>query len=559
MTSMTLGKRRRRQGFPVLQIISIIAILLSVSLFVYYLVRFSQQEERLASDVSVAGVPVGGLSAREAMSQLVTAYQQPVVLYYAESPILLDPSQIGFRVNAESMLASASAAGDLSGSFWGRFINFMLGRSDVERVNVPLSAEYQQTLLEQMLNDISRRYDRLSGEASYDLTTLTLRPGAAGFSLDKEAALRLIDEALRRPINRVVNLPFVESGINIGNIGTLKTMIEDYLDSKGFIFDGQTTIASVYILDLRTGEEVNINGDVAFSAASTIKVPILVDYYRHLWVSPTQDEAWLMANSLLCSNNSSSNLLMQITGERINTLNNTNTGDADTNLFTGLADVNRTIQYAGAVNTFITAPLFLGVQGQTLGSIPAPQTSPNPNLRTNADPYNQITAEDIGTIFNMIYDCANYGSGLMTAYPDGEFTQLECKQMIELMSVNNLSRLLQGGLPDDVRISHKNGWVNDMSGDAGIVFPPNGRDYIIAVYLWEQTDFQDYTRLWPLIEDVSRAAWNYFSPDTPLISPRPDLPPTAQDCIGNYLPPSPADVNLEDMDAWKQNANTQTP
>lgn len=559
MTSMTLGKRRRRQGFPVLQIISIIAILLSVSLFVYYLVRFSQQEERLASDVSVAGVPVGGLSAREAMSQLVTAYQQPVVLYYAESPILLDPSQIGFRVNAESMLASASAAGDLSGSFWGRFINFMLGRSDVERVNVPLSAEYQQTLLEQMLNDVSRRYDRLSGEASYDLTTLTLRPGAAGFSLDKEAALRLIDEALRRPINRVVNLPFVESGINIGNIGTLKTMIEDYLDSKGFIFDGQTTIASVYILDLRTGEEVNINGDVAFSAASTIKVPILVDYYRHLWVSPTQDEAWLMANSLLCSNNSSSNLLMQITGERINTLNNTNTGDADTNLFTGLADVNRTIQYAGAVNTFITAPLYLGVQGQTLGSIPAPQTSPNSNLRTNADPYNQITAEDVGTIFNMIYDCANYGSGLMTAYPDGEFTQLECKQMIELMSVNNLSRLLQGGLPDDVRISHKNGWVNDMSGDAGIVFPPNGRDYIIAVYLWEQTDFQDYTRLWPLIEDVSRAAWNYFSPDTPLISPRPDLPPTAQDCIGNYLPPSPADVNLEDMDAWKQNANTQTP
>lgn len=559
MTSMTLGKRRRRQGFPVLQIISIIAILLSVSLFVYYLVRFSQQEERLASDVSVAGVPVGGLSAREAMSQLVTAYQQPVVLYYAESPILLDPSQIGFRVNAESMLASASAAGDLSGSFWGRFINFMLGRSDVERVNVPLSAEYQQTLLEQMLNDVSRRYDRLSGEASYDLTTLTLRPGAAGFSLDKEAALRLIDEALRRPINRVVNLPFVESGINIGNIGTLKTMIEDYLDSKGFIFDGQTTIASVYILDLRTGEEVNINGDVAFSAASTIKVPILVDYYRHLWVSPTQDEAWLMANSLLCSNNSSSNLLMQITGERINTLNNTNTGDADTNLFTGLADVNRTIQYAGAVNTFITAPLYLGVQGQTLGSIPAPQTSPNSNLRTNADPYNQITAEDVGTIFNMIYDCANYGSGLMTAYPDGEFTQLECKQMIELMSVNNLSRLLQGGLPDDVRISHKNGWVNDMSGDAGIVFPPNGRDYIIAVYLWEQTDFQDYTRLWPLIEDVSRAAWNYFSPDTPLISPRPDLPPTAQDCIGNYLPPSPADVNLEDMDAWKQNTNTQTP
>ena len=112
----------------------------------------------------------------------------------------------------------------------------------------------------------------------------------------------------------------------------------------------------------------------------------------------------------------------------------------------------------------------------------------------------------------------------MTAYPNGEYTQTECKQMLELMSANDLLRLLQGGIPKGVRISHKNGWVSDMSGDAGIVFPPNGRDYTIAVYLWQKTDFQDYTKLWPLIEDISRAAWNYFNPDDPLISARTDLP-----------------------------------
>ncbi|MBI1280071.1 MAG: hypothetical protein GC179_18225 [Anaerolineaceae bacterium] len=552
MTTMgTLNKRRKRRGLPIVQIMSVLMIFAAIGLFIFYLVRFSQQPDKLPGDVSVAGVSVGGLSKREALSTIVSAYQKPVILYYGDSPIQLDPSTVGFTISGESMLASASAVGDLSGSFWSRFATYLLGQETVQTVNVPLVAQYQENLIQQFLNDISARYDRKSGDASYDISTLTLRSGALGYSLDVNAAIPLVEAALKSPTNRVVNLPFNPSSANVGNIGTLQKMIEDYLDSKGFIFDGQTTVASVFIEDLKTGEEVNINGDVTFSAASTIKVPIVLDYFRQLWVAPTQDEAWLMANSLLCSNNASSNLMMQITGERAAIQNNTDVGDDNKKLFNGISDVTKNVQYLGARNTYITAPLVLGIAGQTLGSIPAPQTSPNTTIKTDADPYNQTTTEDMGTLFSEIYDCANYGSGLMTAYPNGEYTQTECKQMLELMSANDLQRLLQGGIPKGVRISHKNGWVSDMSGDAGIVFPPNGRDYTIAVYLWQKTDFQDYTKLWPLIEDISRAAWNYFNPDDPLISPRTDLPETAQACAGNFLPPQ-GQVNLDDINAWRR-------
>lgn len=130
-----------------------------------------------------------------------------------------------------------------------------------------------------------------------------------------------------------------------------------------------------------------------------------------------------------------------------------------------------------------------------------------------------------------------YGSGLMTAYPNGEYTQNECKQMLELMSANDLLRMLQGGIPEGTRISHKNGWgVSDMSGDAGIVYPPNGRDYVIAVYLWQKTDFQDYMTLWPIIEDISRATWNYFSGKPYDCTPN-RFTVTTQECEGNFLPP----------------------
>jgi beta-lactamase class A len=514
----------------------------AISLFVIELISFSQQQERLPADTSVGGVLVGGLTPGEARARWERAYAEPVTLWYGDSPILLDPAAIGFRVNSDVMAAQALAAGDVQAGFWTRFLNYMTNRQLTQVVDVPLSADYQRSVLEQFLRDIAARYDRAPGEIRYDLQTLTFRPGAEGTQLDIESAMTLIDAALRSPDNRSVELPIGSAGPGSAKIDTLRDLIIAYLDGQGFIYDGQTTVASVFIMDLKTGEEVNLLGDVAFSAASTAKVAILVDYFRHLDFAPTLEEAWLMANSLLCSNNASSNLLMDIIGER-------SAGNRDT--FVGLADVVQNLQYLGIKNTFLTAPFDLGVEGQELGSIPAPETAPNPNFNTGADPYNQTTTEDLGTLFGMIYDCANYGSGLMAAYPNGEFTQTECRQMLELMSANDLLRLLQGGIPEGVRISHKNGWVSNTHGDAGIVFPPNGHDYVIAVFLWENTEFLDYNRAWPLIEGISRAAWNYFSPETPLLSPRTDLPPAAQECEGNYLPPDPESTDLNNINGWR--------
>jgi beta-lactamase class A len=541
MTSTLSGlgtRRRRRQSFPILPILSSLMLLAAVGMFIYELTSFSQRQDRLPAGVTVAGVNVSGMLPGEAIATWEQAISKPVTLWYEDSPILLDPAAIGFRVNNAAMLAEARAANDAGAQTWMRFFNYLLGQEERTTIDVPLQASYQSGLLDQFLREISLRYDRAPGTASYDLSTLTIRPGPGGRQLDTRRALPLIDAALRDPINREVRLPLSDTGSSSVTLKTLEDMIVAYLDSQGFIYDGQTTVASVYIMDLETGEEINLVSDVAMSAASTIKVPIMIAYYRALTLAPTDEEAFLLANSLLCSNNSSSNLIMQILG-------------GGTDIFSGISQVTQTARAAGARNTFITAPFVLGVEGQQLGAIAAPPTSPNPNFNTGPDPYNQTTAEDLGTLFGMIYDCANYGSGLMAAFPDGEYTQNECRQMLELMSGNNLLRLLQGGLPPDTRISHKNGWLENVHGDAGIVYPPNGRNYVIAVFVWKDTDFFSFTEAWPLIEGISRAAWNYFSPETPLIAPRTDLSPTgAADCAG-FLPPF-GQVNLNDIDSYRQ-------
>ncbi len=534
---------RRRAGFPFLLSLSTLMVLAAGSLLIYELAAFSRREEQLPAGVTVAGINVGALSEHDAVARWERAYAEPIIMIYRDRngahPIQLHPDQVGWRISSEPMLADALASGAEGGGFWQRFLDFLMGVEQNVARDIPLVADYQESAMEAFLRDIALRYDDPPGKASFDLQTLSVYAGESGHALDVAAAMPKVDAALRSADERSVELPVAAVGSAGANLAALEELIINFLDSRGFIYDGLGTVASIYILDLLTGEEINVLGDVSYSAASTIKVPIMIEYFRHLAVPPSPEEAWLIVNSLLCSNNASSNLIMEIIGF----------GD----IFAGIRRVTDTLQSLGIRNTFITAPFYLGVEGQQLGSIQAPPTEPNITFDTAPDPFNQTTAEDMGTLFSLLYDCAEYNSGLALALPGGPISRQECRQMLEVASANDLERLLQGGVPRGVRISHKNGWIFDTVGDAGVVYSPNGRHYVISVFLWERAEFQDYEKLWPLLEEVSRAAWNYFNPESAMLNPRNDLPPTAQECEGNYLPPSPEFVNLDDINHWRRN------
>lgn len=551
--------RNRQQGFPILILLSALMIIAAVALFVYELISFTHLENRLPAGVTVAGVPVGNLTEDDASLKVEEKFTSPVTLYYDNSPINLIPDEIGFTVNTDVMLASARAADEATGGFWIRFFNYMIGRDEVVLQDIPLVADYQRNALKSRLEEIAKIYDRAGTSFDYDVNSLVISSTGPSYKMDIDAAMDAVDHALRQADQRAVDLPVVGAESQGASLFLLKDLILAYLDSQGFIYDGQSSVASIFILDLNTGEEINIQGDVAYSAASTSKIGIMLDLYRKLNREPNRDEAFLMANSMLCSNNSSSNRIMQ-----------TYLGNG--NIFSGIADVTNNLQKIGAKNTFLVAPYIDGSANQQLGQIQAPATHPNPNFNTYPDPFNQTTAEDMGTVMSLIYDCAEYGSGLMAIYPDGEYTPHECQQMLELMSANDLNRLLQAGIPPGVRIAHKNGWVpgalagarGATAGEAGLVFSPNGRNYVISVYLWEDGDTTGFDR-WPIIEEISRAAWNYFNPENPLLARRSDLPPAANECLTrdsngtilsyNFLPPYDV-IDLNNINGWRDGTPT---
>ncbi|MFN8527117.1 MAG: hypothetical protein U0670_00725 [Anaerolineae bacterium] len=112
-----LGSRRRARRFPIIPFLSWVLLIMALGLFFFHLIRFSQQNSLFSGDVTIAGVDVGGLTASEAITRVEQIYAQPVTLWYADSPIQLDPASLNWRTNRETMLADAQATGEQEAAF----------------------------------------------------------------------------------------------------------------------------------------------------------------------------------------------------------------------------------------------------------------------------------------------------------------------------------------------------------------------------------------------------------------------------------------------------------
>lgn len=545
----SLREGQRGLRVPVLEIVSALLLLAAIVLAMFELVQYSNTQESLQPDVTVAGIPVGGLEPAQAQARWEAIYlNQPVELNYNGNIIYLDPQTVGFTTHSEAMLGAARAQSSRQKNFWLGFWNY-LWRRPVGAVDVPLDASVEDGDLRAYLESLAERYTQPMPEGGFDLNTLTFRLSMPSSRLDVEAALPLVKNALMQPEteNRKVILPMEEIPAPQQDIGALRDALLRLFQARGFDPSGENTLASVYILNLETGEEVTFQPDIVYSGVSTIKVPIMINLFRNkLLVEGEPDVAYLLTESILCSNNSASNFLMQATGEGTT---------EEMMLRDGLNRVSCTAQAVGAEHTFISAPLYVGVERlQFEAPVCRPQRPGNQEFNANPDPYAQTTAEDMGMLLAQIYDCANYGSGLMAVFPN-DFTQRECQQMIEVMSGNRIDRLIELGLPPGTEVAHKNGWGAETTGDAGIIFAPNG-DYIFVMYVWERDlDGNNLPTIqsWELIEEASRLTYNYFNPQTALYQRREPINPlTAIDCVTVR---SADQVNLMDIDENRVDEN----
>lgn len=460
------------------------------------LVRYSRVHANFPGGLIIAGIPVGGLDRQQAAQRLLEVYTMAVELRYNQAVIHLNPSVVDFQLDIDRMLAAA----DLQRSqqlFWEGFWDYLWNRSSFP-IEVPLRSTYSEARLRTYLEEeIAQRYDQPSVAAMPVVGTVNFQPGTYGTLLDMDGAVLLIENALRSITRRQAALPLQRSNPPRPSFQNLQVLLKQTIDISGF--DG---LSGIYLVDLQTAqemhfayqqeEEISVKPDIAFSASSIIKIPIMTSVFRY---DLDEESDKLLGDMITKSGNEAADWLMNRVIDRTR----------------GPLSVTEDMQTLGLENSFLAGYFSIGSPLLAIFQTPANQRN---DISTDPDLYNQTTPSDIGMLLVDIYQCAQFGGGALMAIFPGEITGDKCRTMITYLVNNRLPVLLTAGIPEGTQIAHKHGWVStngviNTIGDAGVIYTPGG-DYVLVIFLYHPVQL-----IWDpsseLVADLSRAVYNYYN------------------------------------------------
>jgi hypothetical protein len=491
---------RNRNTNIILRGVSILLLTGALILSIVSLVSYSRQRNNYPAGMNIAGVPVGGLTPTEASQRLLEVYTSPVEILYNDAVIHIDPSVVGFQADVETMLAAA----DLSrtgGSFWGGFWNYLWNRTPPE-VTIPLSPKLsEERLREYLQNEVAARYDLPPSPAIPVPGGTTFLSGQPGQTLDIDRAVLLISDALKSPTNRSVALTFTRNSAARPTIENLSILLKQIVTVSDF--DG---LIGLYMVDLQTGEEIHfaiynkqeisIDPDIAFSASSTMKIPVVASYLINRGSNLSPEISNTISQTLGKSSNEATDIVLSA---------------IDPNR--GPVIVTENMRTIGLESTFLAG--FFTNPAYLLPSIPVTPGNSRADITTEPDPYSQTTPSEMGSLLTDIYQCAqNKGGALIAAFPD-KVSPATCQLLIDFMSQDKLGSLIQGGVPDGTLVPHKHGYVPASDGvvhdtsDVGIVYTPGG-NFVLSIYTYHPvTNIWDITN--PLFGDLTQAVYNYFN------------------------------------------------
>ncbi len=459
--------------------------------------QFLQVRSEYPRGSRIAEIGVGGLNQAQATERLVAAYGVPVELRFGSVVIQPQPAVLGFSLDLTSMLTEAEVwrtRQPMAEAFWD-----YLWQRERPAFEIPLKASIDlQQIRTYLSSEVAARYDQPAQAGMPVPGTTRFVAGKPGSALQLEPAVAPISAALRSLTNRRVELSISPVSAPPPTLQSLQILLGQVIGLAHF--DG---IAEVYVQNLKNQQEVHfalqngksIPADVGFTAASTIKIPIMVATFRRTAQPASQAVLDNLAKMIEISENDPADWLMQ---------------QMDKN--NGPLEVTRDLQALGMKNTFLAGYFYRGAALLKRFSTPANQRK---DYFTDPDPYNQTTPAEMGRLLADIYQCAQNGGGSFASVFPGQITQEECVQMEQFLMRNKLPVLIAAGVPDGTRLGHKHGWIEELDGavhtycDVALVFSPGG-DYVMTVYLWKK-DQVLFDQANSLIADLSQTVYNYFN------------------------------------------------
>jgi beta-lactamase class A len=249
----------------------------------------------------------------------------------------------------------------------------------------------------------------------------------------------------------------------------------------------------VVLHDLKNRFHVEIAGDSSFHAASTMKVPVMIELFRRADAGAIAlDQGVLVVNQFgsivdgspyaLDAGDDSDSTLYAKVGTRVSMRELLERMiERSSNLAT-----NTLIAIVGAANTNATAHALGASRIQVRRGV-------EDGKAFQAGLNNTTTASDL--------------AALMLAIERGRAASpSSCSAMRDILLRQEFSEEIPAGLPPGIPVAHKTGWITGTRHDAAIVYPPGGTPYVLVV-LTSGIAQDDVART--LIADISRMSWEF--------------------------------------------------
>ena len=248
-------------------------------------------------------------------------------------------------------------------------------------------------------------------------------------------------------------------------------------------------------LDLASGDTLFVNADTSFHAASTMKVPVMIELFRRANTgSFRMDQGLLLVNQFaslvdgssysLDPHSDSDSTLYHRIGERVRVdsllrLMITRSSNFATNTLitlVGAEEITRTMRSLGARRIQVLR----GVED---------------GKAFDKGLNNTTTARDLAIILRAIEE----GKAAPPA---------ATREMLAILSAQEFNEKIPAGLPAGIRVAHKTGEITAVSHDAAIVYPPAKKPYVLVVLT---RGIADGSRSSKLIADISAMVYAHNS------------------------------------------------
>jgi beta-lactamase class A len=250
-------------------------------------------------------------------------------------------------------------------------------------------------------------------------------------------------------------------------------------------------VIGVAFHDLESGASLYLNADDSFHAASTMKVPVMIELFRRV------DDGLLSLDQAIPLRNEFTSI---VDGSPF-TLSQGDDSDSSAygrighdvtvrelidRMITRSSNLatNALIQLVDAKNANATAHALGARNIKVLRGV-------EDNKAFRAGLNNTTTARDLAV--------------LMEAIETGRAaSRKSCDAMRDVLLQQEFNTEIPAGLPAGTRVAHKTGWITGVLHDAAIVYPANRKPYVLVVLT---RDIPDDKVARSLIADVSRMVY----------------------------------------------------